>query len=89
MFETRECTLTKRDLVCIMTMISENAASMASFGNRSMVQLQEARVPEFSFHNNSDLQHQHDQCECWSIAKSYIFTLVLNILAYHLVINIP
>ena len=37
------------------------------------MQLWEARVPGYSFHNNSDLQHQHDQCKCWSIAKGDIF----------------
>ena len=24
---------------------------------------------DFHSYNNSDLQHQHDQCKCWSIAK--------------------
>ena len=38
--------------------------------------------------NNSDLQHQHDQCKCWSITKRGIFKLVLNILTHHLAVNI-
>ena len=54
-----------------------------------MMQLWEARVPGFSFQNNNDLQHQHDQCKCQSITKRDIFKLVFNILTHHLVINIP
>ena len=38
--------------------------------------------------DNSDLQNQHDQCECWSIAKRDIFELVLNIFTHHLAVNI-
>ena len=51
MFETaREFTLTKWNLACSMTMISENATQMTLLqGNGSSVQLQEARVPGFSF----------------------------------------
>ena len=42
----------KRKLVCSMIMISENAALMTLIqGNGSLVQLQEARVPGFSFLN--------------------------------------
>ena len=53
------------------------------------MQLGEARVPGVSFSkNNSDLQYQHDQCECWSITKRGIFKLVLNILTHRLAVNI-
>ena len=47
MFEkARGCILTKRNLVCSMIMISENATPMTLIqGNGSSVQLQEARVP--------------------------------------------
>ena len=51
MFEAaREYTLTKRNLACGMIKTSENAAPMTLLqGNGSLVQLQEARVPGFSF----------------------------------------
>ena len=51
MFGTaRECTLTKRNLACIMMVIIENAVTMTLLqGDGSLVQLQEARVPGFSF----------------------------------------
>ena len=57
MFETaRECTLTKKNLACDMITVSENVTPMTLLqGNGSSVQLQEARVPGFSFPNNSDL----------------------------------
>ena len=76
MFETvRECTLIKRNLACSMITISKNATPMTLLqGNGSSVQLQEARVPGFFIlKNNSDLWHQHNQCECQSIAKRDIF----------------
>ena len=51
MFETaRECTLTKGNLACSMITMSENAAPKTLLqGNGSLVQLQEGRVPGFSF----------------------------------------
>ena len=53
MFEkARGCTLNKRNLVCSMITISENAAPMTLIqGNGSSVQLQEARVPGYPFLN--------------------------------------
>ena len=53
------------------------------------MQLQEARASGFfNPKKNSDLQHQHDQCECWSVTKRDIFKLELNILTQHLAVNI-
>ena len=91
MFETvRKCTPRKRNLACSMIMISENAAPMTFLqGNGSSVQLWEARVPGcFIPKNSSGLQHQHNQCECQSIAKRDIFELVLNILTHRFAVNI-
>ena len=34
--------------------------------DESLAQFQEAKVPGF-FYLMSDLQYQHDQCECWSV----------------------
>ena len=50
MFEKpRGCTLTKRNLVCSIITISENATPMTLIqGNGSSGQLQEARAPVFS-----------------------------------------
>ena len=79
----------KKDLVCTMITISENAAPMTTVGNGSSVQLQEARVLGFSFLNTSDLQHQYDHCKGQSITKRDIFKLILSILTHCLVINIP
>ena len=42
------------------------------------MQLLETRVPGISLHKDNDLQHQHDQCECWSIVKEGISKLVLK-----------
>ena len=50
--EARDCTLIKGDLVCSMMTISENAAPKNLCKDESSVQLQEARVPDISFHNN-------------------------------------
>ena len=81
MFETtRECTITK-DLVCSIIMISEKATPITTM-EWSLVQLQEERVSGFSFLNNSDLQHQHDQCEGQRITKRDVFKLILNILTH-------
>ena len=81
MFETaRRCTLT-RDLVCSMITISENAAPMTTMKLPS-VKLQDTRVSGFSFLNNGDLQHQHNQCECWNITKRDVFKLISNILTH-------
>ena len=91
MFETaRECTLTIRNFACSMIMISKNTTPMTLLqGNGSSAQLQEARVQGFLIPKlNNDLQHQHNQCECQSIAKGDIVKLVLNILTQCLAVNI-
>ena len=46
--EARGCTLTKRNLVCSMITVSENATPMTLIqGNGASVQLREGRVPGF------------------------------------------
>ena len=53
------------------------------------MKLQEASVSGFSLLHNSDSQHQHNQCQCWSIATRDIFELILNIHTHHLAETIP
>ena len=82
MFETiRECTLTK-DLVCSMFTISENAAPMATMEMDPQCNCEQQEYQDFYSLTLSDLQHQHDQCKGWSIARRDIFKLILNILTH-------
>ena len=64
-------------LACSMIMISEKAAPITM--EWSSVQMQEARVSGLSFLHSSDLWHQHDQCECQSIAIRDVLWLLSNI----------
>ena len=81
---TRECTLTRRNLVCSMITISENATPKTILVMDPWCNCEKQEYQDFPFHNSSDLQHQHNQCECQSITKRDIFKLVLNILNHHL-----
>ena len=81
MFETtRECTLTRRNLACSIITNSENAVPKTTLVMDPWCNCEKQEYQDISFPNNSDLWHQHNQCECWSITKRDIFKLVINIL---------
>ena len=46
-------------------------------------------IRDFHSLTKSDVQHQHNQCECQSITKRDTFELLLNILAHYLVECVP
>ena len=64
----------KRDLVCSMITISENAAPK-NLHVEMIPQCNCEKQEDQVFHSItiSDLQHQHAQCECWSITKERHF----------------
>ena len=82
----QEMALYKRDLVCSMILISENATPKTLHMEMNLwcnCKKQEYQV----FHSitRSDLQHQHNQCECWSITKERHFQANIK----HLTLYLP
>ena len=67
----------QENLACSMITISENVTPIITM-ECSSVQLWEARGSAFSLLYNSDLQHQHDQCKCQSIAYKEHLQVVIK-----------
>ena len=89
MSQQENALLQKRNLVCSMIMISENATLVTLLAMDPQCNCKKQEYQDFYSINYGDLQHQDDQCKCQSINKGDIFKLVLNILTHHLVIDIP
>ena len=80
-----EIALLERDLVCSMITISENVAPKNLHVERnSQCNCEKQEYQVFHSITISELQHQHVQCECWSITKERHFQANVKHLTLHL-----
>ena len=89
MIETRECSLTKRNLVCSMITISENAAPKTILVMDPQCSCEKQEYQDFYSITVVICDTSMISANVRVLLKRDIFRLVLNILTQHLVISIP
>ena len=90
MFETaREFTLYKRDLVCSMIMISENAAPVTSLAKDPWCNCKKQEYHDFHSITVVICDTSMISANVRVLLKRDIIKLVFNILTHHLITDIP